>query len=638
MGSLVQGVSDVNQDINLNTTPPDILPPDILALLGNFERLIYGHQTEPALKAAAALLDEVFFIKSENGLLANGSPTQVRALYTRMAAALSALFLAPDIRLTLPFYQALCRGKDLIQFLFSASGYGGTADLIEMFSEPHTGTNRRIGANRLLILLAFISLDDMPPDLLEVAIRQPANLLQPLLLGWLSQTAVLTAQGETNRSHLLASGAFIENQPLAPSYAGLAVSAWMYSSYASSPHKHAIKRILNKIYLRELESMDIQCATRRQVERPTLLVVGERFTIGHAMMRCYVPVLKQLAQRFRLTLLAQETLFDESSASMFEDVIVIPAQYNQLSDIVNRVAELKPDMIYYPSVGMVLWSIQLANLRLAPIQFMSLGHPATSMSEHMDYVLLPRGIEAHEGVYSEIAIHQSEYLQFAMHHALPEGLRSMAGKGKPILDIAINSSSMKLSHRLLDICERLTNATSQSLRFHFFSTGLGVSGDGLRALLMAHFPDAVVHPYQPYAKFMHLLEKCDICLASFPFGNTNSTIDAFLLGMPVVAFVGPEPHSQTDKLVMDTVGGLPAWLLADSDEAYFQAALRLITNEEERLAIADSLTSERVQERLFGGESASSRSDFSDDIWWLYENHERIQASGRRALPAGETV
>jgi predicted O-linked N-acetylglucosamine transferase (SPINDLY family) len=47
-----------------------------------------------------------------------------------------------------------------------------------------------------------------------------------------------------------------------------------------------------------------------------------------------------------------------------------------------------PDIIYYPSIGMAIWVIAMASLRLAPIQVMTYGHPATSNSPYIDYGII----------------------------------------------------------------------------------------------------------------------------------------------------------------------------------------------------------------------------------------------------------
>ena len=57
-------------------------------------------------------------------------------------------------------------------------------------------------------------------------------------------------------------------------------------------------------------------------------------------------------------------------------------------ETIEKVLELAPDAILYSSVGMCPTSLQLAQFRLAPIQMMIGGHPASSFSEEMDYFII----------------------------------------------------------------------------------------------------------------------------------------------------------------------------------------------------------------------------------------------------------
>src|SRR2546429_306824 len=50
-------------------------------------------------------------------------------------------------------------------------------------------------------------------------------------------------------------------------------------------------------------------------------------------------------------------------------------------------------VVYYPDIGMTPQSILLANLRLAPIQIMSLGHPVSTWGSEIDYFISGADVE-----------------------------------------------------------------------------------------------------------------------------------------------------------------------------------------------------------------------------------------------------
>ena len=74
---------------------------------------------------------------------------------------------------------------------------------------------------------------------------------------------------------------------------------------------------------------------------------------------------------------------------------------------------------------------------------------------------------------------------------------------------------------------------------------------GYQPSIKRRIPEATVARYTNYREFLETIATCDLSLAAFPFGNTNSTVDTSLLGLPTVALFGPEPPAQTDKRVIE---------------------------------------------------------------------------------------
>lgn len=54
-----------------------------------------------------------------------------------------------------------------------------------------------------------------------------------------------------------------------------------------------------------------------------------------------------------------------------------------------------------PSIGMDITTIFVSNTRLAPIQAVALGHPATTHSEFIDYVIVEDDYVGSEDCFSE---------------------------------------------------------------------------------------------------------------------------------------------------------------------------------------------------------------------------------------------
>ena len=131
------------------------------------------------------------------------------------------------------------------------------------------------------------------------------------------------------------------------------------------------------------------------------------------------------------------------------------------------------------------------------------------------------------------------------------------------------------------------------------------------------------------------MARCDLALAAFPFGNTNSTVDTSLLGLPTVVWCGQDSSSQTDSLVI-AAAGLSNWLVCHSDEQYYETALSLINDPAKRLAAMGGMDRSTVRSNLMGAPTHDTDESFSDMVWEVYMRHDKIQASEQRVFHHNE--
>lgn len=586
-------------------------------------------------KETIAVIDSVSRACEKFGSLRErGASEAVRdAWYTRLAAALTRYISSPEVSVNLKQLHAISARKQAIAYCFAASGYRGMSHLISICSENIDGVRTLLG-RKAIVLFAFLSIDDMTDELLDSALALPVEVLLPLMLGWLNTRAVLTDQGESNRTRLLTSGHLIASAQIDDSHISQVVNAWMYSSYATTPKKHEIKTHFNRL-LRNLLPAGLRETAfpasgppKAKDRKPHLLTIHERFTSVHAMYRCYAPSIQKLSERFEVTALIEEGYIDEPAKKLFERVITIPKE-KKISDLVTRIRELSPDMIYYPSLGMSHWTVVLAQLRLAPIQIMTHGHPATSMSNAIDYAYVGAMEGDVSNIHSEITIIGPAAADFSPHAHLPLDLPPLAEPTDRVVRIAVNSKVMKLSSPLLNICSRLSSESRVPISFSFFPGERGLYFDGLEAAIKARVPSAEVIQYISYERFLSEICKCDFALAAFPFGNTNSTVDTALLGVPTVAHFGPEAPAQSDQYILKAVG-FADWLVCRSDEEYFQTAMRLVNSPDDRKLALNGLSRSDVRNKLFGENFGAEENPFADIFSHILNHHGQLKNSGRR--------
>lgn len=609
-------------------------------IVTRYERSFRSDEPSSWVRNTIIFLEALEDFCTPRGLLELGYDTKTAEhWYTRMASSLTECVAHPATTINHDQLFEICKRKFIIDYIFSASGYRSTAHFAAIIGATDDG-GLRIPETKLAILLAFISINDLLDEALELALRQEPNILLCLMLGWLNQRAVFTPKGERFRSKLLVSGHLIENAVLTDSQVQYAINGWMYSTYAESPQKHSIKSSLNVLLHRLLTNAGISppMPTYSGQKKPRLLVIHERFLSVHAMFRCYAPLIEPLKDYFEMSAMVEEEHIDDVAMALFDGVYKLEKGTKSIPTLVNAIQKIAPDVIYFPSLGMSHWTVLLAQLRLAPIQVMTHGHPATSMSPEIDYVYLNSADEGLAALQSEKVLVGDAPGVFAPHVDLPENLPKIAPPTDREVRIAVNSKVMKLSARLMTVCKRLVKESEIPIKFAFFPGERGLLFDGLVQAIKAEIPDAEVLPYCGYEEFLDQLAECDMALAAFPFGNTNSTVDTCLLGLPTVVHYGQESASQTDALVI-TTAGFPEWLICETDDEYFNAALELARSRDKRQSITKNMNRAEVYSRLFSTQ-APDQADrrFADMLWYVYEHHENLKSQPKRIIRHSEVV
>ena len=573
--------------------------------------------------------------KTKGSLLRREVPEyQLHHWYTRLAAALST-FAATPLTIDNSMLYSMAKRKPEIVYVFAASGYRGTAHLIHICAKASKDNNFEYDRNTLLLMLSMLSINDLPPEMLQAAANLPPEQYFALSMSWLSERAVITEQGENNRTYLIETSEKYSNIDIDVHALPSLTKVWMYCTYADTPNKHKIKIKLNKLILKFLEkTVNPSPVAYIKKKKPTVLVIHEYFQRNHAMYRCYAPFLRSLKEDFNLIAFADEKVIDKKDRDIFD--YIKAGKYDEMpfAKLVEIISKIKPDIIYYPSVGMRWWVLMLANLRLAPIQIASLGHPATTQSEAIDYIFTGFQEGNLNEIYSERTLTTPQFYTADAHPLQKEVLdlikseTPQANRNK--INIAINAKVMKLSYRMLNICKRLCQNTEKEIIFHFFPGEIGIFDDGIRANLRKELPNCIVYTSANYPDFMRNLSNCDISLAAFPFGNTNSTVDACVLRLPVVAHFGAEMSAQSDRLVMRSAR-YPEWMITYNDEDYYQTAKRLVDEYFSGFDIKAHLFESASPDEI-NGENATATTYIRDLFVHLYNNYHALKASEVKSI------
>ena len=565
--------------------------------------------------------------KKEYGLLLQQEIIATHVISTRLAGIYIHLFLDHEYRFSIMDIVRLTLQKRFFAYVFEVSGYGSANFLLRLL-EPKIQEKQKspLHENPALIksILLSSSGDLNPVWLVELSLSQ-TEVASLLILGLLLDRIPVTLQGEAARKFLLEEcNPYKALRPL-DAYRNIVSNVWMLCSYSSGDNKHIIKKHLNEWFERvNACNKNIPKALAIGKSRPdkkVIAVAAESFGSNHAMFRWYGPIVQQLRQTHHMVLVASESDVDDSAKAMFDEYLPVNAQELNLQDVLHGCS---PDVVYFPSVGMRAWSIALANIRWAPLQLMSLGHPATTHSACID------GLFVDQAMYSDglRRVIQENILVLQS----PAGKRIKAIKGLQMperqasdcetIRIAIPCNVMKINLPFLVALKEIESLAHRPVQFSFFPNEFGLSHISTTRRIQSYFPNAFVAKRMGYNSYLSTVNNCDFALSPFPFGNASSIIDCFVLGLPVIAMNGDEPHSRSDYVV-SAAFELQDYFIANNVHEYVNAAATLI-NDPQVLAGMRQL----VQSRCVADHHVKGENDYSDEFCqaldWAYEHREQL--------------
>ena len=567
-------------------------------------------------------------------------PTEVLA--TRLAAAVARILADPAFAFNDSVALRLAAYGRVLDHVLAISGFGSSDHILRMLGAGDTdGLRRLFQQDRQAFAKAWLlfSVDSSLPIDVRALLEAPAPLALLVAMGLVSQKPILTEAGHRRREELVSLAGRLRPVPLPLSVDHLVLlsAAWMLCSYAGARDKHAIKPVLNRVLRLWGESIGLSDAAlppiRALKTRPTLLIAAEIMHSNHVQYRYFGQYLRQLRQRFRLVLLTEESQADSNARALYDEVHVFKREggtgyFNNLADTIKSIA---PDVIFWISVGMRHWGPVLANFRLAPIQLAGFGHAASTYCDTMDYYFTREGYVGDPSLLSEqVVLLPDAGLRFErspFYTPLQPDIRESA---QP-LRIALPSNLLKLNPHFISVLRRIREKAGRPLEFRVFPNVSGLELIATRRVFDQQLPGSVIYPVMAYNAYLAELNACDLNLSPFPFGALHSVVDSLRQGIPVVAMDGLDLHERPDPMLLRRVG-MPEWLIVQNEDDYIATALRLIDNDAERVALSRQALALDLDRTLFGDATTPLGHDVVDAMWWVYQNHEAIKASGRKVF------
>jgi len=605
-----------------------------LSLILSFEQSVFERNANKAYSHLIQLLMEVDstgFHYNQNFAFNTKEKSTVNA--TRITSGIISLLSDKKFKINTSRYIKFLDYKKIIDSLFKVSGFSGDQNILSFFAQQYEkSSNSNLKQSNLFKMLVMMKLGDHSADSLNFLIELDKSISLPYILALLSSPVIFQTNENLIREKLLAFGSFLCDQRIEYQCTGLLAIAWMHTSYGIREDKHLFKSYLNEIMRNTLSFDNFVTPKIKSIDntiiKPKILVLAEVFFSQHAMARCYSNYIIQLRRAFTVVLVAASDSVDDDILDSFDETLIFDQNKISVHEISQLIANAKPDIVFYPSIGMSTWVIALLSVRFAPLQIAATGHPATTLSETIDYLIVPEFLLKNPECYSERLLSLPNELDNT--HRMPKNTTFPTpniNKSPKILKIAINGKSVKINPPLLSVCQNLnkqfnSSNSSQLIEWHFFTNETGLLHCQCEMEISHLLNNAIIYQTKGYEEYLESLSKCDIAMATFPFGGSNSNIDLLRLGIPLVYFTGKEAHSRTDEFYCHTfelIEGMASYSIED----VYANMERLISDNAYRVQLSEKIVEKNI-ESLLVNEKIDNKTDVIDAFTWVWRNHEKV--------------
>lgn len=588
--------------------------------LNNFEYLCYRRDYEAAGRELIRLLrvlDENYgYLRGLDGWAqsAEARPILDEHLLVRLTSAISSLVADPEFTFSEQGLMQITHFQRWIAALFASSPFRNADHILRALGMDNMARTELSIPPKLMHKFQLFYLPEsevrLDWDMLwkfdkKMAARLAITLMSSRFLG--------TPAAHQKREMLLRwlPERLDEIDSLDDLPVGVLHDAYMFCSYADLPGKHDIKKPINTLIRRKLQSLGL-FDTKRQAERPAgatkpvAVVVLEWFSKNHSIYRTHSLTMSAMRERFHVVGMGYESRVDEVGRAIFDEFVPITGgnSWADASQIRELCEARDAQVMYMPSVGMFPITMVMACLRVAPLQVMALGHPATTHGHAIDYVVVEEDYVGDERCFSEKLL---KLPSDGMPYRPPAAMLEMDLKPLPrtnnAVRIAVAATTIKLNPRFFEMCGRIARESNVPVEFHFLvGQAIGLMRPQLQNLVRRIMGDSgIVYGHQDYDAYMNVIAGCDLFMNPFPFGNTNGIVDTVWAGLMGVCKTGPEVNEHIDEAMFRRLG-FPEWMIARNDEEYFSAVKRLVENPQERSVLAKKLAGpQAIQKLIFEG-------------------------------------
>jgi protein O-GlcNAc transferase len=314
--------------------------------------------------------------------------------------------------------------------------------------------------------------------------------------------------------------------------------------------------------------------------------------------------------QFELHLLQLHPTSDQETERTRRSVAYFLDRPTSLSGWVQAIREKDLDVLIYPEIGMDALTLQLASLRLAPVQAAGWGHPETTGLPTIDLYISADALEPTNAAenYSERLLRLPNlgvYVKPLAPKISKPGLRSLnIPSGEPLL--LCPGAPFKYSPGYDEVWVEIAKHLQKKLlqkssggRLVFFRSRSDTMDRMLESRLRAAFAKGDVDfdthvsiiPTLDRSRFFGLMHESALMLDTLGFSGFNTAIQGIECDLPVLAYEGEFMRGRLASAIMRRLD-LPE-LVATTKEDFVQKAVELAGDTRKRRAIRAKIIERR---------------------------------------------
>jgi protein O-GlcNAc transferase len=339
------------------------------------------------------------------------------------------------------------------------------------------------------------------------------------------------------------------------------------------------------------------------------LVNGEKIKVGivsghvrsHSVWDAIVKgwLLNFDSSKFEWHVFSLSSLHDETTELVRNKASSFVENAGSLKEWASCIVERRIEVLIYPEIGMDMLTAKLANLRLAPLQIATWGHPETTGLETIDYYLSADLLEPEDAdsSYTESLIKLPNLgCTYTPHRVVPGTLElSELGINAELPVLLCPGSTFKYSPLHDGIFPQIARLLGGCTFIFFDQAPYRTAILKLRLKTVFEKENLIMEdyvkfiPWLPREKFYALMKKADVFMDTIGFSGFNTAIQAIECSLPVVTIDGQFLRGKLASGILKRIN--LGELICDSEKTYCDVVVRLVKDKGFRAQVVSKIDS-----------------------------------------------